>query len=128
MPFAEINFDEFLLIVLEFFLLFAWLSILFMVIGDLFRDHQLSGVAKAVWVFFLIFVLWFGVLVYLIIRGHGMQERKIKEQGSGERRVPGLTRGGSAFAPRRPLVGLLFRVFGIPSRGAGRYRGRPVTP
>lgn len=80
MPVADISFGELLLVVLEFFLLFAWLSILFMVITDLFRDHQLSGVAKAVWVFFLVFIPWFGVLVYLIVRGHGMRDRRIKEQ------------------------------------------------
>lgn len=80
MALADISFGEGLLFVLEFFLLFAWIWILIAIIGDLFADHQLSGVAKAVWVFFLVFLPFLGVLIYLIVRGKEMQERKIKAQ------------------------------------------------
>lgn len=79
-PLAEISFGEGLLLVFEFFLLFAWIWILIAVLSDLFRDHQLSGVAKAVWVFFLVFLPFFGVLLYLIVRGDGMRDRTIKAQ------------------------------------------------
>lgn len=80
MALADVNFGEGLLLVFEFFLLFAWIWILISVIGDLFRDHQLSGVAKAVWIFFLVFLPFFGVLLYLIVRGNGMRDRALKEQ------------------------------------------------
>ena len=100
---ADINFGELLLLVLEFFLLFAWLSILFMVITDLFRDHQLSGVAKAVWAFFLIFIPWFGVLVYLIVRGHGMQERRIKEQADAKKQFDSYVREQAESSPADEL-------------------------
>ncbi len=80
MAIADISFGEFLLSVFEFFLLFAWIWILITVIMDLFRDHKLSGVAKAVWVFFLVFVPFLGVLIYLIVRGDGMRDRMLKEQ------------------------------------------------
>ena len=80
MAFADISFGEFLLSVFEFFLLFAWIWILITVIMDLFRDHKLSGVAKAVWVFFLVFLPFLGVLIYLIVRGNGMRDRTLKEQ------------------------------------------------
>lgn len=80
MALADVNFGEGLLLVFEFFLLFAWIWILISVIGDLFRDHQLSGVAKAVWIFFLVFLPFFGVLLYLIVRGNGMRDRTLKEQ------------------------------------------------
>lgn len=80
MTLADISFGEGLLLVFEFFLLFAWVWILIAVISDLFRDHQLSGVAKAVWVFFLVFLPFFGVLLYLIVRGDGMRDRTIKAQ------------------------------------------------
>ena len=59
---ADISFGEGLLLVFEFFLLFAWVWILISILGDLFRDHALSGVAKAVWVFFLVFLPLLGVL------------------------------------------------------------------
>ncbi len=77
---ADISFGEGLLFIFEFFLLFAWIWILISIIGDLFRDHELSGVAKAVWVFFLVFLPFLGVLLYLIVRGTGMRDRTIKAQ------------------------------------------------
>jgi hypothetical protein len=80
MTLADISFGEGLLLVFEFFLLFAWVWILIAVISDLFRDHQLSGVAKAAWVFFLVFLPFLGVLLYLIVRGDGMRDRTIKAQ------------------------------------------------
>ena len=80
MPIAEINFGEALLLILEVFLFVAWLWILFAIIGDLFRDHETSGWAKAAWVFFLLILPFLGALVYLIARGDGMRDRTIKEQ------------------------------------------------
>lgn len=80
MPLANVALGELLLSILEFFLLFAWIWILITVIMDLFRDHKLSGTAKAVWVFFLVFLPVIGVLLYLIARGGGMRERALKEQ------------------------------------------------
>ncbi|MBS1891839.1 MAG: SHOCT domain-containing protein [Actinobacteria bacterium] len=92
MMLADVNFGEGLLWILEFFLLFAWLWILFTVIADLFRDHELSGWWKAVWVFVLIFVPFLGVLVYLIARGNGMRDRTIKEQADAKRHFDSYVR------------------------------------
>jgi hypothetical protein len=85
MPIADISFGEGLLFIFEFFLLFAWIWILISIISDLFRDHELSGVAKAVWVFFLVFLPFLGVLLYLIVRGNGMRDRTIKEQADAKK-------------------------------------------
>lgn len=80
MAIADISFGELLLLVLEFFLFVAWLWILFAIISDLFRDHELSGWAKAAWVFFLLILPFLGALIYLIARGDGMRDRTIKAQ------------------------------------------------
>jgi hypothetical protein len=61
------------------FVFFTYLMALFAVIGDLFRDHKLSGWWKAVWIIFLIFVPFLTALIYLIARGNGMAERSQKE-------------------------------------------------
>ncbi|MBS1878114.1 MAG: SHOCT domain-containing protein [Actinobacteria bacterium] len=92
MAFADVNFGEGLLLVLEFFLLFAWIWILIGIIADLFRDHELSGIAKAVWVFFLVFLPFFGVLLYLIVRGSGMRDRTIKEQADAKKEFDSYVR------------------------------------
>lgn len=79
-PVADISFGEALLLVLEVFLFVAWLWILFAIISDLFRDHEISGWGKAAWVLFLLILPFLGALVYLIARGDGMRERTIKAQ------------------------------------------------
>ena len=70
---------SFLLALFEFFLFFAWFMCLFWVIGDIFRSSDLSGVAKTIWVIFVIILPWLGILVYLIARGDGMQERQLEQ-------------------------------------------------
>jgi len=59
------------------FLWIAWLMLLFKVIFDIFRSHDMGGVAKAFWAIFVTIIPWLGVLVYLIARGRSMQERDI---------------------------------------------------
>src|SRR5499426_2263262 len=61
-----------------FLILFIWVFI--MIISDLFRDHKLSGWAKAAWVVALIIFPLIGSLVYLIARGQGMAERSAAQQ------------------------------------------------
>lgn len=66
---------------LWFFLLFvfvAYLFVLFSIIGDLFRDHELNGFVKAIWVIFLIFLPFLTALVYLVARGAGMSRRSLR--------------------------------------------------
>jgi hypothetical protein len=62
---------------LWFFLFFIWIWLLILVFSDIFRSHDLSGVAKALWIIFVILVPYLGVFVYLIARGHKMQEHQI---------------------------------------------------
>jgi hypothetical protein len=58
-----------------FFLWVIWIWILIMVFIDIFRSHDLSGWAKALWFLFVLFIPLIGVLVYLIARGGSMHER-----------------------------------------------------
>jgi hypothetical protein len=79
-PFADINFGEALLVAFEVFFFVIWIWILITILSDLFRDHSLSGWAKAAWVLFLVFIPFLTALIYLIARGAGMRERTIKAQ------------------------------------------------
>ncbi|MGA4670239.1 SHOCT domain-containing protein [Propionibacteriaceae bacterium Y1923] len=57
------------------FVFIAYLMALFSIITDLFRDRELSGLAKAVWLIFLIWMPFITAVVYLIVRGKGMGAR-----------------------------------------------------
>ena len=72
------SFWDFFWFIISFFLLMAYLMVLFQIIGDLFRDKGVSGGMKAVWVFFLIFLPILTSLIYLIARGQGMTERNVQ--------------------------------------------------
>lgn len=69
------SFWEFFWWSVSIFFFMAYLIVLFNVIVDLFRDRELSGWLKAVWVFFLIVVPLLTSLVYLVSRGGGMARR-----------------------------------------------------
>jgi hypothetical protein len=69
------NFWDFVVWVFWIYVFFAFLMVLFAIIADLFRDKNLNGFLKAVWILFLIFVPIVTALVYLIARGRGMSER-----------------------------------------------------
>ena len=64
--------------ILEVFLWVLWIWVLIYVFIDIFRSHDLSGWAKALWFLFVLFIPLIGVLVYLIARGSKMQERAVQ--------------------------------------------------
>ena len=72
------SFAQWFWLLIWWFLFFAYLVILFQIIGDLFRDHALSGWWKAVWIIFLIVVPFLTALIYIIARGKGMAERQMQ--------------------------------------------------
>lgn len=57
------------------FLWIAWIVLLFKVITDIFRSHDMGGGGKALWAIFVIIVPFLGVFVYLLARGRSMAER-----------------------------------------------------
>ncbi|NGP07163.1 SHOCT domain-containing protein [Rhodococcus sp. 14C212] len=58
----------------------AYLMVLFQILVDLFRDHTVSGFAKALWVIGLVLLPYLTAFVYLIARGRGMAERSMRAQ------------------------------------------------
>jgi len=67
------------LTMLYFFLFIIWIWLLIMVFMDVFRSHDIGGLAKALWVIFIIILPFLGVFVYLIARGGKMHERAAKQ-------------------------------------------------
>jgi hypothetical protein len=87
---------SFLLAMFEFFIFFAWFMCLFWVFGDLFRSKDLGGVAKTLWVLFLIVLPILGMLVYVIARGGGMTERSLAAQAEVQKRQDAYIRSVAA--------------------------------
>jgi ABC-type multidrug transport system fused ATPase/permease subunit len=67
------------LTMLYFFLFIIWIWLLIMVFIDIFRSHDMGGLAKALWVIFVIILPFLGVFVYLVARGSGMHERQAND-------------------------------------------------
>jgi len=67
------------LTMLYFFLFIIWIWLLIMVFMDVFRSHDMGGLAKALWVIFIIILPFLGVFVYLIARGGKMHERAAEQ-------------------------------------------------
>src|SRR4051794_39189579 len=87
---------------LIFFLWVAWFIILFRVIGDVLRRHDIGGGGKVLWLTFVILLPFLGVFIYLIAQNRGMAERsmddvKAAQQQFDERvRAAASTGGGAA--------------------------------
>jgi Phospholipase_D-nuclease N-terminal len=63
-------------LIVSTFVFVAYLLVLFQIVVDLFRDTELSGFAKALWIIGLIFLPVMTALVYIIARGSGMAHRQ----------------------------------------------------
>jgi hypothetical protein len=94
---------------LWFFLFIMWIWLLISSFSDIFR-REMSGWAKAGWVFFLIVLPLLGALIYLIANGGDMQARTVRDYQAMEsaqkdyiRQVAGT---GSAADELEKLAGL----------------------
>ena len=70
------TFSNFLTDVLSIFIFVLWFWLLITVLSDLFRRHDISGWAKAIWVIALIIFPYLGIFIYLITQHRGMAERQ----------------------------------------------------
>ncbi len=96
MVIADYTFGQGLLTVLSIFFFVIWIWILIFILTDLFRDHQLSGWWKAVWVLFLVFIPFLTALIYLIARGGGMRDRTIQAQADAQKEFDSYVRKTAA--------------------------------
>ena len=84
---------------LEFFLWVIWIWILIWVFIDIFRSHDLSGWAKALWFLFVLIIPLVGVLVYLIVRGASMHERAVQQAQQQDAEVRRYVQDAAASSP-----------------------------
>ena len=69
------SFSIFFWLLVWAFVFACYLIVLFQIVSDLFRDRDLSGWWKAIWIIFLIIAPFLSALIYVIARGRGMAER-----------------------------------------------------
>jgi hypothetical protein len=85
--------------ILIFFAFVIWLWMLFVVIGDLFRRHDIGGWAKTAWIVVLVILPYFGVFIYLIAEHKGLTERSVKQQKAAESEFASYVQGVAGSSP-----------------------------
>jgi ABC-type multidrug transport system fused ATPase/permease subunit len=70
------NFWDTVWLMISTFFFVAYLIIMFQIVVDLFRDHELGGGSKVLWVIGLIFLPVLTAIIYIIARGSGMAARQ----------------------------------------------------
>lgn len=102
--------------VMWIFLWVMWLFLLFRIVVDVFRDHEMGGWAKAAWLVFLILIPFLGVLVYVIARGKYMGKREIQHAQEQQEAFNAYIRE-TAKAPGKATADDLFRLSELKARG-----------
>ena len=85
--------------IFELFLWIIWIWILIWIFIDIFRSHDLSGWAKALWFLFVLFIPLIGVLVYLIARGGKMHEHAVQDAQRQDQEFRQYVQQAAADAP-----------------------------
>ena len=93
---------------LGFFLLVIWIWLLIIIFSDIFRSSDLGGVAKTLWVLFVIILPFLGIFVYLIARGGKMHERAAAQAAQQQKAFDAAVKqaAGSGADPTEQLAKL----------------------
>ena len=70
------SFFDVIMLMISTFVLVTYLIILFQIVVDLFRDTELGGGSKVLWMIGLMFLPILTAIVYIIARGKGMADRQ----------------------------------------------------
>lgn len=103
MVLADVHLSDLIWTSLWIFFLIMFIWVFISIVSDLFRDHELSGVAKAVWVVALIIFPLVGSLVYLITRGQGMAERSARQARRAQAEFDSYVRSTAASTGAGPV-------------------------
>ena len=93
------GFTTFLWSLIVIFFMVVYFMMLFSVIVDIFRRHDIHGGKKALWLLFILVAPLLGLLIYLIVNGHGIAERQMKDAKQSQQQFDDYVKtvaGGSA--------------------------------
>jgi hypothetical protein len=98
-----------------FVLWIVWFLILFRVIADLFRRHDISGWVKVLWMLIVILLPFLGVFIYVITQGHRMAERDMRQAEAAQSEFDSYVKSvASTGGPTAEIV----RALGLLGSGA----------
>lgn len=121
---GSFSFGNFLLDAFAIFMFVLWFWLLIMVIGDLFRRHDISGFGKAVWVIALVIFPYLAVFIYLISQSHGMAERNAQRMQQAREELRHVV--GYSVADEIEKLERLKNAGTISNEEYGRLRARVV--
>ena len=117
MVLADWQVGEVFLSFLWFFMFFVFIWLLITVFADIFRDHTMSGWAKAAWVIFVIIFPFLGILVYLIARGGSMHERAAQSQAQAQQQFDSYVKSVAGSSGSGGVADELARLADLKDKG-----------
>jgi hypothetical protein len=96
---ADYPFLDVLWTLVVFFIWVAWFWLLISVASDIFRRRDIGGGSKALWLIFMLFVPFLGVLVYLIANHDGIAERNLERARADRAQMDEYVRSVSDSGP-----------------------------
>jgi Phospholipase_D-nuclease N-terminal len=98
------NFWDIVSLIVSTFFLVAYLIIMFQIVVDLFRDRELGGGSKVLWIVGLIFIPVLTAIVYVIARGRGMADRQQASVLHAKAEADSYIRGVAGRSPAADIV------------------------
>ena len=96
---ASVGHGDILIWFFEIFMFVVWFWLLMTVVGDLLRDHELSGAGKVLWMVALLLFPYIGIFAYVLIRGGGMGARAARSMRDAQERFDAHVRSVAGTAP-----------------------------
>jgi hypothetical protein len=96
-----VHLADFMLSLLVIFFMVVYFMILFRVIIDVFRNRDMSGGMKAVWLIALLIFPLITLLIYVIMHGSGMTQRDVADMEAARKAQESYIRDVAA-APTSP--------------------------
>jgi hypothetical protein len=93
------GFWDFLWLIIWSFFLISYLMVLFQIIGDIFRDNDLGGFAKTIWIIALLVLPLLTALAYILVRGGGMARRRREDIRHATEEAENYIRGVAGRSP-----------------------------
>jgi hypothetical protein len=100
---AEVGLSDLIWTTIWVFFLVMFIWVFIAIVSDLFRDHTLSGWAKAAWIVGLVVFPFLGSLVYVVARGQGMATRHAERQHLAQAELDSYIRATAASTGTEPV-------------------------